>query len=96
MLYLNIVLSWPEDGRLWPKHVANYNLTVIIASCLDVCCVLTVHNMLYKMEIALMMWEKKILRKIYGPTYGNGSRGIKMNREMYNKFKSPDTGRVSR
>jgi len=26
-----------------------------------------------KMEIALMMWERKILRQIHGPTYGNGS-----------------------
>jgi hypothetical protein len=43
-----------------------------------------------KMEIALMMWERKILRKIYGSTYGNGSRGIKMNPEIYSKFKSPD------
>jgi hypothetical protein len=32
-----------------------------------------------KMEIALMMWERKILRKIYGSKYENGSRGIKMN-----------------
>jgi len=48
LLYLNIVLSWPEDGRLRPKHVAKYNLIVITASCLDVCCVLTVHNILYK------------------------------------------------
>jgi len=45
--YLNIVLSWPEDGRSRPKHVAKYNLILIIASCLDVCCVLTVHNILY-------------------------------------------------
>jgi hypothetical protein len=47
LLYLNIVLSWPEDGWLRPKHIARYNLIVIIASCLDVCCVLTVHNILY-------------------------------------------------
>ena len=50
LLYLNIVLSWPEDGRSRPKQVAKYNLTVIIASCLDACCVLTVHNILYKFE----------------------------------------------
>jgi len=31
---LIVVLSWPEDGRSRPKHVAKYNLTVIIASCL--------------------------------------------------------------
>ena len=30
LLYLNIVLSWPEDGRLGPKHVAKYNLNIII------------------------------------------------------------------
>ena len=50
LLYLNIVLSWPEDGRLQPKHVAKYNLIVIIASCFDVCCVLIVHNILYKFD----------------------------------------------
>ena len=47
LLFITIVLSWPEDGRSRPKHVAKYNLIVIIASCLDVCCVLTVHNILY-------------------------------------------------
>ena len=31
LLYLNIFLSWPEDGRLQPKHVAKYNVIVIIA-----------------------------------------------------------------
>ena len=50
LLYLNIVLNWPEDGRLRPKHVAKYNLIVISASCLDVCCVLTVGNTLYKFD----------------------------------------------
>ena len=39
-------VNWPEDGRLRPKHVAKYNLIIISASCLDVCCVLTVHNIL--------------------------------------------------
>jgi len=47
---LIVALSWPEDGRLRPKHVAKYNLIAIIASCLDVCCVLTVHNIIYKEE----------------------------------------------
>jgi len=47
LLYFNIVLSWPEDGRSRPKHVAKYNLIVIIASCPDVCCVLTIHNILH-------------------------------------------------
>jgi len=47
---LIVVLSWPEDGRSRPKHVAKYNLIVIIASWLDVCCVLTVHSILYKFD----------------------------------------------
>ena len=42
LLYFNIVLNWPEDGRLRSKHIAKYNLIVIIASFLDVCCILTV------------------------------------------------------
>ena len=46
--YVNIVLSWPEDCRSRPKHVAKYNLILIIASCLDLCCVLTVQNILHK------------------------------------------------
>jgi len=46
VLYLNIVPNWPEDGRLRPKHVAKYNLIVIIVSCLDAYCVLTVRNIL--------------------------------------------------
>ena len=50
LLCLDSVLNWPEDGRLRPKHVAKYNLIVIIASCLDVCCVLTVRNILYKFD----------------------------------------------
>jgi len=48
--YPNIALNWPEDGRLRPKHVAKYSLIVINASCLDVCCVLTVHGILYKFD----------------------------------------------
>jgi len=31
-------------------YLAKYNLTVIIASFLDVCCVLTVHSILYKLD----------------------------------------------
>ena len=30
------------------RTLAKYNLTVIIASCLNVCCLLTVHNILHK------------------------------------------------
>ena len=37
-----------------------------------------------------MRWERKFLRKIYGPTYVNGSWRIKMNEEICNKFKSID------
>ena len=32
-----------------------------------------------------------ILRKIYGPTYENVYLRIKINQEIYNKFKYPDT-----
>ena len=48
---VNIVLNLPEDGRLRPKRLAKYNLIVIIAACLDVYCVLTVYNILYKFNI---------------------------------------------
>ena len=46
----HFVLNWPEDGRLRPKLVAKYNLIVIISSCVDVRCVLTVHNVLCKSD----------------------------------------------
>ena len=39
-----------------------------------------------KMARALGTWD----RKIYGPTYENGSWTIKMYQEMYNKLKSAD------
>ena len=52
LLYLNTVLNWPVDGRLLPKYIAKYNLIVIIASCLNVCCVLTVQNILYRRCVA--------------------------------------------
>ena len=48
--YSNIVLNWPEVGRLRPKYLTKFNLIVIIASYLDICCVLTVHNILYKFD----------------------------------------------
>ena len=50
-----LIRNWPEDGRLRPKHVAKYNLIVIIASCLDVCCVLTVHNVLYTLHMFMFI-----------------------------------------
>jgi hypothetical protein len=42
------------------------------------------------MERVLMTWERKIPRKIYGPTHENGYWRIKINQEIYNKFKSPN------
>ena len=38
----------------------------------------------------LMTWERKILRKIYGPTKKNGRWGIKTNEELMTKYKTPD------
>jgi hypothetical protein len=43
-----------------------------------------------KMEKMLMTWERKILRKIYGPTKENGQWGIKTNEELMTKYKAPD------
>jgi len=49
LLYLKIVLYWPEDDRLRSKHVAVmlpnfiYYITVLIY-----CCVLTIYNTSYK------------------------------------------------
>jgi hypothetical protein len=37
-----------------------------------------------------MPWERKILRKIYGPTYENGHWRIKINSELESKYKSQD------
>ena len=57
LLYISAVLIWPEDVRSRPKHVVKYNLIVIIVSCLDVCCVLTVHNIYYKnLDIYTTEW----------------------------------------
>jgi hypothetical protein len=42
------------------------------------------------MARALMIWERKILRKICGPTYENGSWTINMNQEIYSTLKSAD------
>jgi hypothetical protein len=36
-----------------------------------------------------MTWKRKILRKLYGSVYENDYLRVKMNREIYNKFKSP-------
>ena len=37
-----------------------------------------------------MTWERKILRKIYGPTKENGQWRIKTNEELRTKYKSQD------
>jgi len=42
------------------------------------------------METMLMTWERKILRKIYGPTKENGRWRIKTNEELMTKYKAPD------
>jgi ribosomal protein S19E (S16A) len=46
------------------------------------------------MEKMLMTWERKILRKIYGPTKENGQRRIKMNEELMTKYKASDVVNV--
>jgi hypothetical protein len=43
-----------------------------------------------KMEKMLMTWERKILRKIYGPTKEDGQWRIKTNTELMTKYKAPD------
>jgi hypothetical protein len=43
-----------------------------------------------KIRKLLMTWERKVLRKIYGPTKENGCWRIRMNHEIREKFKSPD------
>jgi hypothetical protein len=43
-----------------------------------------------KMGKLLLTWERKVLRKICGPTKENGCWRIKMNHEIREKFKSPD------
>jgi len=43
-----------------------------------------------KIEKMIMTWERKIVRKIYGPTKENGQWRIKTNLELMNKYKSQD------
>jgi hypothetical protein len=43
-----------------------------------------------KTERMLMTWERKILRKIYGPTKENGQWRIKTNAELITKYKTQD------
>ena len=43
-----------------------------------------------------MTWERKILRKIYGPTKENGQWRIKTNKELRTKYKSQDIVTVTK
>jgi hypothetical protein len=43
-----------------------------------------------KNEKILMTWERKTLRKTYGPTKENGQWKIKTNSELMTKYKSQD------
>ena len=43
-----------------------------------------------KIEKMLTRWERKILRKLYGPTKENGQWRIKTNEELRTKHKSQD------
>ena len=43
-----------------------------------------------RIEKMLMTWERKILRKIHGPTRENGQWRIKSNAELITKYKSQD------
>ena len=43
-----------------------------------------------KIENMLKTWERKILRKMYGPTKENGQWRIKINLELMTKYKSQD------
>ena len=43
-----------------------------------------------KTEKMLLTWERKILRKVYGPTNENGQWRIKTNEELRTKYKSQD------
>jgi hypothetical protein len=38
-----------------------------------------------------MTWERKILRNKYGPSHDKRYWRIKINQEIYNKFKSPNS-----
>ena len=48
--YLNNLIIYRQLFGASSERLTLYNLIVIIASCLDVCCVLTVRNMLYKFD----------------------------------------------
>ena len=41
-------------------------------------------------ERLLLIWERKILRKIFGPINDNGAWRIRTNKELQNMYKAPD------
>jgi hypothetical protein len=41
-------------------------------------------------EMALVAFERKILRKIFGPVCINGSSRLRYNEELYSKYRSAD------
>jgi hypothetical protein len=45
-------------------------------------------------EKMLMAWERKILRKIYGPTKENGQWRIKTNFQLYKIYMNPKISAV--
>jgi hypothetical protein len=49
-----------------------------------------VNGLCSEIEKMLMAWERKILRKIYGPTKENGQWRIRTNVELITKYKSQD------
>ena len=42
------------------------------------------------MEIVLITWERKILRKIYGPKFENEKWKLRNNMELKDQYISPD------
>jgi hypothetical protein len=42
-----------------------------------------------KIKKMLIIWERKILKKIYGPIKENGQWRIKTNGELMTKYKTP-------
>jgi hypothetical protein len=42
------------------------------------------------MEEALELWERKILRKVYGPKGDRNGWGIRTNKELQNQYRSVD------
>ena len=80
-LGFNVVINWPADCRTRPKHVAKYNLTVITASCLHTCCVMTVRGII----IILLLLLTAIVLSPGGSGYFTCIQNTKL---VSNKFKS--------